>query len=231
MRALLTAGLSELGLDAARVPLLERFSSLLLEKNKVMNLTAITEPGAVAQLHLLDSAALLHFVDLTDKAVIDVGTGAGFPGMPLHILKDDFDLTLLDSLGKRVNWLAEVCDELQLKRVQCVHARAEEFAAQHREAYDLAVSRAVAQLNMLAELCLPLVRVGGQFAAMKSVDTEDEIDAAKSAIKALGGRIVRVADYTIPTSDVVHRLVIVEKVSPTPRAYPRAFARIKKSPL
>ena len=231
MRALLTAGLSELGLDAARVPLLERFSSLLLEKNKVMNLTAITEPGAVAQLHLLDSAALLQFVDLTDKAVIDVGTGAGFPGMPLRILKDDFDLTLLDSLGKRVNWLAEVCDELQLKRVQCVHARAEEFAAQHREAYDLAVSRAVAQLNMLAELCLPLVRVGGQFAAMKSVDTEDEIDAAKSAIKALGGRIVRVADYTIPTSDVVHRLVIVEKVSPTPRAYPRAFARIKKSPL
>lgn len=231
MRALLTAGLSELGLDAARVPLLERFSSLLLEKNKVMNLTAITEPGAVAQLHLLDSAALLQFVDLTDKAVVDVGTGAGFPGMPLRILKDDFDLTLLDSLGKRVNWLAEVCDELQLKRVQCVHARAEEFAAQHREAYDLAVSRAVAQLNMLAELCLPLVRVGGQFAAMKSVDTEDEIDAAKSAIKALGGRIVRVADYTIPTSDVVHRLVIVEKVSPTPRAYPRAFARIKKSPL
>ena len=196
-----------------------------------MNLTAITEPGAVAQLHLLDSAALLQFVDLTDKAVVDVGTGAGFPGMPLRILKDDFDLTLLDSLGKRVNWLAEVCDELQLKRVQCVHARAEEFAAQHREAYDLAVSRAVAQLNMLAELCLPLVRVGGQFAAMKSVDTEDEIDAAKSAIKALGGRIVRVADYTIPTSDVVHRLVIVEKVSPTPRAYPRAFARIKKSPL
>ena len=231
MRALLTAGLSELGLDAARVPLLERFSSLLLEKNKVMNLTAITEPGAVAQLHLLDSAALLQFVDLTDKAVVDVGTGAGFPGMPLRILKDDFDLTLLDSLGKRVNWLAEVCDELQLKRVQCVHARAEEFAAQHRETYDLAVSRAVAQLNMLAELCLPLVRVGGQFAAMKSVDTEEEIDAAKSAIKALGGRIVRVADYTIPTSDVVHRLVIVEKVSPTPRAYPRAFARIKKSPL
>ena len=231
MRALLSRGLAELGLDERRAETLERFSSLLLEKNKVMNLTAITEPGAVAQLHLLDSAALTKFVDLSGKRVIDVGTGAGFPGMPLRILKDDFDLTLLDSLGKRVNWLAEVCDELQLKRVQCVHARAEEFAAQHREAYDLAVSRAVAQLNMLAELCLPLVRVGGQFAAMKSVDTEDEIDAAKSAIKALGGRIIRVADYTIPTSDVVHRLVIVEKVSPTPRAYPRAFARIKKSPL
>jgi len=137
MRALLSQGLSELGLDVSRAETLERFSSLLLEKNNVMNLTAITEPDAVAQLHLLDSAALLPFVDLTGKTVIDVGTGAGFPGMPLRILKDDFDLTLLDSLGKRVNWLSEVCDELQLKRVACVHARAEEFAMQHREQFDI----------------------------------------------------------------------------------------------
>ena len=231
MRALLSQGLSELGLDVSRAETLERFSSLLLEKNNVMNLTAITEPDAVAQLHLLDSAALLPFVDLTGKTVIDVGTGAGFPGMPLRILKDDFDLTLLDSLGKRVNWLSEVCDELQLKRVACVHARAEEFAMQHREQFDIATSRAVAQLSILSELCLPLIKVGGQFIAMKSVDTEDEIAAAKSAIKTLGGHIVKVEDYTIPTSDVVHRLVIVEKVSPTPRAYPRAFAKIKKAPL
>ena len=231
MRALLSQGLSELGLDVSRAEALEHFSSLLLEKNQVMNLTAITEPDAVAQLHLLDSAAVLRFVDLTGKNVIDVGTGAGFPGMPLRILKGDFDLTLLDSLGKRVSWLSEVCGELQLKRVQCVHARAEEFAAQHREQFDIAVSRAVAQLSILSELCLPLVRVGGQFIAMKSVDTEDEIAAAKRAIKALGGRIARVEDYTIPTSSVVHRLVIVEKVSPTPHAYPRAFAKIKKSPL
>lgn len=231
MRALLSQGLSELGLDVSRAETLERFSSLLLEKNQVMNLTAITEPDAVAQLHLLDSAAVLRFVDLTGKNVIDVGTGAGFPGMPLRILKGDFDLTLLDSLGKRVSWLSEVCGELQLKRVQCVHARAEEFAAQHREQFDIAVSRAVAQLSILSELCLPLVRVGGQFIAMKSVDTEDEIAAAKRAIKALGGRIARVEDYTIPTSSVVHRLVIVEKVFSTPRAYPRAFAKIKKSPL
>ena len=177
------------------------------------------------------SAALLPFVDLTGKTVVDVGTGAGFPGMPLRILEDDFDLTLLDSLGKRVNWLQEVCDELQLKRVACVHARAEEFAMQHREQFDIAASRAVAQLSILSELCLPLIKVGGQFIAMKSVDTEDEIAAAKSAIKTLGGHIVKVEDYTIPTSDVVHRLVIVEKVSPTPRAYPRAFAKIKKAPL
>lgn len=231
MRALLTEGLAALGLDISREETLERFSELLLEKNQVMNLTAITDPSAVAQLHLLDSAALLQFADLTGKNVVDVGTGAGFPGMPLRILKDDFDLTLLDSLGKRINWLSEVCNELQLKRVQCVHARAEEFAMQHREQFDIAASRAVAQLNMLAELCLPLVKVGGQFLAMKSVDTEDEIAAAKSAIRTLGGQIAGVEDYTIPTSGVTHRLVIIEKVSPTPKSYPRAFAKIKKSPL
>ncbi len=231
MRELLSRGLAELGLDTGQIPTLERFSALMLEKNQVMNLTAITEPDAVAQLHLLDSAALLRFIDPTGKKVIDVGTGAGFPGMPLRILKNDFDLTLLDSLGKRVNWLQEVCNELQVKRVACVHARAEEFAAQHREEYDLAVSRAVAQLNILAELCLPLVKVGGQFAAMKSVDSDVEITAAKSAIGTLGGRIVRVEDYRIPTSDVTHRAVIIEKISPTPKPYPRAFARIKKAPL
>lgn len=231
MRELLSRGLAELGLDTCQIPTLERFSALMLEKNQVMNLTAITEPDAVAQLHLLDSAALLRFIDPTGKKVIDVGTGAGFPGMPLRILKNDFDLTLLDSLGKRVNWLQEVCNELQVKRVACVHARAEEFAAQHREEYDLAVSRAVAQMNILAELCLPLVKVGGQFAAMKSVDSDVEITAAKSAIGTLGGRIVRVEDYRIPTSGVTHRAVIIEKISPTPKPYPRAFARIKKAPL
>lgn len=180
MTALLRKGLRELGLDESRAETLERFAALLLKKNEVMNLTAITEPEAVAQLHLLDSAALTRFVDLSGKTVVDVGTGAGFPGMPLRILKDDFDLTLLDSLGKRIVWLDEVCGTLGLKRVECVHARAEEFAAGHRESYDLAVSRAVAQLNVLCELALPLVKVGGQFLAMKSVDTEEEIAAAKA---------------------------------------------------
>lgn len=231
MRELLCAGLAALGLDDSRAETLERFASLLLEKNEVMNLTAITQPEAVAQLHLLDSAALLQFADLSGKRVVDVGTGAGFPGMPLRILQDDFDLTLLDSLGKRIDWLRETCAALSLSRVTCVHARAEEFAAQKREQFDFAVSRAVAQLNILSELALPLVTVGGQFIAMKSVDTEDELAAAKAAIKTLGGRIVRVKDYRIPTSEVVHRAVIIEKVSPTPAKYPRAFARIKKQPL
>lgn len=231
MTALLREGLRELGLDESRAETLERFAALLLKKNEVMNLTAITEPEAVTQLHLLDSAALTQFVDLSGKTVVDVGTGAGFPGMPLRILKDDFDLTLLDSLGKRIAWLEEVCGTLGLKRVECVHTRAEEFAAGHRESYDLAVSRAVAQLNVLCELALPLVKVGGQFLAMKSVDTEEEIAAAKGAIRTLGGKIVKVEDYTIPTSGVTHRAVVIEKVSPTPPRYPRAFAKIKKQPL
>lgn len=231
MTELLRSGLRELGLDESREETLERFAALLLEKNRVMNLTAITEPAAVAQLHLLDSAALTQFVDLSGKTVVDVGTGAGFPGMPLRILKDDFDLTLLDSLGKRVAWLSEVCGTLGLERVECVHARAEEFAAERREAYDLALSRAVAQLNVLCELALPLVKVGGRFIAMKSVDTEEEIAAAKSAVKALGGKIVSVKDYAIPTCSVMHRVVVIEKISPTPVKYPRAFAKIKKQPL
>ena len=182
MNELLLQGLSELGLDVSRAETLERFSSLLLEKNEVMNLTAITEPDAVAQLHLLDSAALLPFVDLTGKTVVDVGTGAGFPGMPLRILKDDFDLTLLDSLGKRVNWLQEVCDELQLKRVACVHARAEEFAMQHREQFDIATSRAVAQLSILSELCLPLISMltgGIDFSAWKWVLKEAVMEGSE----------------------------------------------------
>lgn len=231
MQELLKIGLSDLALDVAKAETLERFALLMLEKNEVMNLTRITEPDAVAQLHLLDSAILLKYADFRGKKVADVGTGAGFPGMPLRILEPDFDLTLLDSLGKRIEWLKDTCDALGLARVDCVHARAEEFAADRREYFDLVTSRAVANLQMLSELCLPLVKIGGRFLAMKSVDSGEEINAAKNAIKTLGGQIVTVEDYTIPTSDVTHRLVIIEKVAPTPKGYPRAFAKIKKSPL
>lgn len=231
MLSTLTKGLTELGLDASKAEMLAHFAELMLQKNEVMNLTRITEPEAVAQLHLLDSAMLLKFAAFRGRTVADVGTGAGFPGIPLRILEPDFDLTLLDSLGKRVDWLRETCDALDLRRVACVHARAEEFAANKRESFDLVTSRAVANLQILAELCLPLVKVGGQFLAMKSVDSEEEITTAKTAIKTLGGKIAKVEDYTIPTSDVMHRLVIIEKISPTPARYPRAFAKIKKAPL
>ena len=231
MRDILTRGLAQLGLPADAVPQLEAYAALLLEKNKVMNLTAITAPQEVATLHLLDCAALLTMADLRGKRVIDVGTGAGFPGMVLRILEPDFDLTLLDSLGKRVDFLREVCASLSLARTSCVHARAEEYAAGHRQQYDIAASRAVANLNLLCELTLPLVKVGGQFAAMKSVSTDEEIRQAHSAIAQLGGQLSSVTDYTVPETDVVHRIVSIEKTQHTPKQFPRAFARIKKAPL
>lgn len=230
---LLREGLAVYGLpaDAAAIEGLEEFSRRLLERNQVMNLTAITDPCDVAALHLLDCAYLLTAADFRGKSVVDVGTGAGFPGMPLRILEPNFDLTLLDSLGKRVDFLKEVQTDLGLKNVTCVHARAEEFAAQHREQFDLAASRAVAQLNVLCELTLPLVKVGGQFAAMKSVSTDEEIRQAHSAIAQLGGQLSGVTDYTVPETDVVHRIISIEKTQHTPKQFPRAFARIKKAPL
>ena len=228
---ILSQGLPSLGLGEDCIPRLIEFSRLLLEKNQVMNLTAITDPWEVATLHLLDSLALTAYEDLSCKEVIDVGTGAGFPGMPLAIAVPSVRMTLLDSLGKRVDFLREVCDALQLQGVTCVHARAEEFAADHRESYDFAVSRAVASLPTLCELCLPLVKVGGAFLAMKSSHTGEEIASAEKAIALLGGRIGAVRDYTIPGSDVVHRVVVIDKVSPTPKKYPRRFAQIRQSPL
>lgn len=231
MTETLERGFSALGLDPAPIPQLERFASKLLETNKVMNLTAITEPEQVATLHFLDSLCLLSDLEPAGKTVVDVGTGAGFPGMPLKIVESTMELTLLDSLGKRVDFLQECCDELGLVGVQCVHGRAEEFAADHRQSFDCAVSRAVASLPVLCELCLPLVREGGAFIAMKSSHSDEEIREAYTAIKTLGGQLREVKPYTIPGTEIVHRLVIIDKVGPTPKKYPRRFAQIKKQPL
>ena len=233
MQARIASGLTALGLtppDGAAARLAE-YGRLLLEQNQVMNLTAITEPDQVADLHFLDSAALLGCADLRGKSLVDVGTGAGFPGMPMAILEPTARLTLLDSLGKRIDFLQETAEALKLENVSCIHARAEEFAADHRERYDYAVSRAVAALPVLSELALPLVKPGGAFLAMKSVDSDAEIDSARSAIGQLGGKIEKLLDYTVPCTEVRHRVVLIRKVKPTPRQFPRAFARIKKSPL
>lgn len=231
MEPILRQGLETLGLPMDAIPQLQQYAKLLLETNKVMNLTAITDPADVATLHFLDCAALLTLADFHGKTVVDVGTGAGFPGMPLRLVEPTIRLTLLDSLGKRIHFLQTVCDELGLTDVACIHGRAEEFAAEHRETFDLAVSRAVAALPVLCELCLPLVKPGGKFLAMKSVESDAELAAAQHAIAILGGAVEAVRDYAIPGTDVRHRLIVVEKVKKTPEKYPRMFAKIKKNPL
>lgn len=231
MEIILREGLAALGLTAESVPALVRYAGLLAERNKVMNLTAIKDPADIARLHFLDSAALLALEDFRGKCVVDVGTGAGFPGLPLRILEPSIRLTLLDAQRKRVDFLQEVCRELGLEGAECVHGRAEEFAAEYRERFDLAVSRAVAALPVLAELCLPLVKVGGKFLAMKSVDTSRELDAAGRAVQILGGRLEKPLDYDIPGTNIRHRLVIITKIAETQKKYPRTFAKIKKNPL
>lgn len=231
MEETLRAGVAALGLADSCVAPLVRYGEALLETNRVMNLTAITDPRDVAALHFLDSLALLKLADFRGKSVVDVGTGAGFPGLPLRLAQPSVRLTLLDSLGKRIDFLQSVCDTLGCGDVACVHARAEEFAGKHRECFDFAVSRAVAALPVLCELCLPLVRVGGAFLAMKSVECGGELQSAAHAIDLLGGRVSDVRDYPIPGTDILHRLIVVEKIAPTPAKYPRAFAKIKKAPL
>ena len=230
MKETLAAGLPALGLTLTdgQLDRLCQFGQLLLEQNQVMNLTAITEPRAVAELHFLDSLALLQWEDLRGKAVIDVGCGAGFPGTPLAIAVPELKLTLLDSLQKRIRWLETVLPQVGVDAT-CVAARAEEYVAQHREQYDVAVSRAVARLNLLSELCLPYVKVGGKFLALKGAMAQEEADEARKAIETLGGRITGIWEY--PVGDAVHRIVAVEKVRPTPKAYARKFAKIKQSPL
>lgn len=233
MQELIEAGLREMDLSPAPGAALARYGRLLLEQNQVMNLTAITDPVAVAQLHMLDCAALLHAADFAQKSVLDVGTGAGFPGLVLKLCQPDIQLTLLDSLDKRVQWLAQIAPALGAEDVTCVHGRAEELALQseYREQYDIVTSRAVADLRVLAELCLPFLRVGGVFLAMKGPDSAPEVDRAGRAISVLGGRLQTAYAYQIPGTDVTHKVIRVKKVRPTPERYPRRFAKIKKDPL
>ena len=232
MKQALISGLPQLErkLTEAQLDTLCAFGAALVEKNQVMNLTAITEPEQVARLHFLDCIALLGAANFYGKSVIDVGCGAGFPGVPLKIAEPSIELTLLDSLKKRMDWLEATLPELGVD-AQCAAARAEEYALEHREQYDIAVSRAVARLTMLSELCLPLVRVGGHFVAMKSADSDEELSQAARAISTLGGKVTRIWDYTVPGTDAVHRAVVITKVKATPKPYPRRFAKIKQQPL
>ena len=237
MRTLIESGLAELGLSGqvpeAAPAQLERLGRLLLEKNEVINLTAIIRPRDVATLHMLDCAALLNCASLQYKTLIDVGTGAGFPGVPLKILVPTLQVTLLDAQNKRVGWLEEVCEALKLRDVAPIQGRAEEAGLDPvlREQYDYATARAVADLRVLSELCLPFVKVGGYFLAMKGTDCEAELEGAKAAIYALGGEMEQCIDYTIPHTEVNHRVVLIKKIVPTPSQYPRKWVKIQKDPL
>ena len=226
----LLAGLPELGLDLPEetAKTLCQFGEAVVKQNEVMNLTAITEPAQVAKLHLLDSLTVLKTADLKGKRIIDVGCGAGFPGVPVQIACPEAEVTLLDSLGKRMAWLEQILPQLGVD-AQCVTARAEEYAAKQREEFDYATSRAVARLNILLELTAPFVKVGGAVLAMKGAAAREELAEAKNAITKLGLKLETVADY--PMDGTAHTVLVLRKVKPTPPQYPRRFAKIKQSPL
>ena len=233
LEEVLRGGFAALGLplDGTALSRYRLYADVLSETNRVMNLTAIEGEDEIARLHFLDSAALLTLPDFPGGRVIDVGTGAGFPGLALKIARPELSLVLLDSLDKRVGFLRGVCDRLGLADVTCVHARAEEAPAEYRAAFDCAVSRAVARLNVLCELCLPFVRVGGAFLAMKGPEHADELEEARRAIRLLGGELESENDYTIPGTEIVHSVIVIRKLAETPKNYPRRWAQIKKQPL
>ena len=230
MKETLANGLPGLGLSLSEEiqDTLRAFGEAVIKQNEVMNLTAITEPTQVAKLHLLDSLSLLSLEDLKGKKVIDVGCGAGFPGVPVKIACPEMELTLLDSLGKRMQWLETVLPTLGVD-AKCVTARAEEAVTQCRESYDYATSRAVARLNILLELTAPYVKVGGKVLAMKGTAAQEELLEAKNAISRLGLQVEKVQEF--PMDGTAHTVIVLKKVKSTPPQYPRRYAKIKQMPL
>ena len=230
MKKTLSEGLPRLGLDLSEEAQQQlcAFGQAVIDQNQVMNLTAITDPEQVAKLHLLDSISLLTLQDLRGKRMIDVGCGAGFPGVPVKIACPEVELTLLDSLGKRMAWLETVLPQLGVDAT-CITARAEEAVATRRESYDVATSRAVARLNILLELTAPYVKVGGVVLAMKGTAAQDELDEAQNAVRRLGLKVEKLQEF--PYDGTAHTVIVLRKVAPTPPQYPRRYAKIKQSPL
>ena len=206
------------------------FGHAMVKQNEVMNLTGITEDDQVAKLHLIDSLTVLKCADLKGKTLIDVGCGAGFPGVPTAIGCPEAKVTLLDSLAKRMNWLETILPQLGVANAECVTARAEEAVSTRRESYDYATSRAVARLNILLELTAPYVKIGGAVLALKGAMAREELEEAKSAISKLGLQVESVKDFTVD-KDTVHTVIVLRKVRPTPAKFPRRYAKIKQAPL
>jgi len=233
VKNILTEGTKKLGLSLSDLQIgqMEEYKRLLLEWNEKMNLTAITEEQEVAIKHFLDSLTTL----LTEKVqgrVIDVGTGAGFPGMVLKIAKPEIELTLLDSLNKRINFLQTVADTLDIRDgIRFVHARAEDAGQKEKGQFDTVVSRAVANLRVLSELCIPFLKIGGYFLALKGPLAEEELQEAKRAIHILGGEVEEIVTCEIPFSDLSHKIIVIKKVRQTPRQYPRKAGIPTKTPI
>ena len=233
MREFIRDGINFLGYEISEEQLdsLLRYSELLLSWNEKINLTAIREPREVAVKHFADSLTGLSLLP-ENARVIDVGAGAGFPSLPLKIMRDDISVTMLDSLNKRVSFLNEVISVLGLKKTAAIHARAEELAKKNgRESYDVCVSRAVARLCVLSEYCLPYVKIGGSFLAYKGPEVGGELEEAKAAIAALGGEVADIKRYNLPASDITHSIIVIKKIRQTPTKYPRNSGKISKSPI
>lgn len=233
---ILNKGLKELGisLEKSQIDAFIQYYDLLVEWNSFMNLTAITDFQEVCIKHFLDSLSLSKIMDCHQKLqVIDIGTGAGFPGIPLKIAFPELKITLLDSLGKRVKFLNEVIERLNLKDIEAIHGRAEDYAKPTalRESYDVCVSRAVANLATLSEYCLPYVKVDGVFVSYKSEKVVEEMEQAKKAITLLGGKIVSQNEFTLPYSDIYRNLLVIQKEKITPKKYPRKAGLPSKEPL
>lgn len=206
------------------------YMNLLLKWNEKINLTAITEPKEVIMKHFIDSITVEKYINNSDL-VADIGTGAGFPGIPLNIVKNNANYVLVDSLNKRINFLNEVINDLNLKNIKTVHSRVEDFAKNNREKFDVATSRAVAALNILLEYLLPLVKVGGICVCMKGSNIKEEVSNAKKALEVLGGKIEKIEEIILPDSDVKRNIIIIRKVKNTPNKYPRKAGMPSKEPI